>query len=184
MNDNEKITPFEDFLTEVLVESQGLTTFEACAEAAKKYAGQLRYFAKYENTQCDGCNNYKACVTCKNGDQWAHLEVVSEEPSESKEEIARMLLHVNEKSYKIGYRDGKFDTEARSLTWKKTEPEPGRYYVLMFEGGSVISTDDYRPDEGNFYYEDADYYPDVRYDSKSLVGWMYIDELKQLPKES
>ena len=192
MNDNEKMTPFEDLLTEVLIECQGLMTYDACAEAAKKYAGELRYFAKTDdmcrtykpNTTCDGCNNYKGCITCENGEQWARVDEMEDEPEpiETKEEIAKQLLYVCEKSYKNGYRDGKYDTERKLPTWKKTEPEPGNFYVLMFEGGSVISTDDYRPKEGVFYYEDGDFYPDIRYDSESLIGWMYVDELMQLTK--
>lgn len=28
-----------------------------------------------ENTSyCSGCNNDKGCITCVNGDQWAHIE--------------------------------------------------------------------------------------------------------------
>jgi hypothetical protein len=27
--------------------------------------------------KCKGCNNVKACITCVDGDQWAHIEEVS-----------------------------------------------------------------------------------------------------------
>ena len=74
--------------------------------------------------------------------------------------------------------------ELKLPKWKKTEPEPGHRYVLLFDnGGGVVESDDYRTKEKKFYYSDGDYYNDVSYDNKLLVGWMYFEELKELPKE-
>lgn len=68
--------------------------------------------------------------------------------------------------------------------WKKTEPEPGHRYVLLFDNcGGVVESDDYRPKDKKFYYSDGDYYNDVSYNDNLLVGWMYFEELKELPKE-
>jgi len=63
--------------------------------------------------------------------------------------------------------------------WKRSKPESGRNYVLMFKGGSVINTTDFRED-GRFYYEDGESYCDIHYND-SCVMWMYLDELLQLP---
>ncbi|MBP5723487.1 MAG: hypothetical protein J6X18_07955 [Bacteroidales bacterium] len=74
--------------------------------------------------------------------------------------------------------------ELKLPKWKKTEPEPGHRYVLLFDNsGGVVESDDYRPKDKKFYYSDGDYYNDVSYNDKSLVGWMYLEELKKLAKE-
>lgn len=31
-------------------------------------------FIRSLQDKCDGCNNFKGCVTCKNGSEWAHYE--------------------------------------------------------------------------------------------------------------
>ncbi len=41
-----------------------------------------------ESKKCDGCNNVKGCVTCVNGDQWAHYEE-SEKPMNLEKEIEK-----------------------------------------------------------------------------------------------
>lgn len=43
---------------------------------------------------CDGCNNYKGCINCVDGDQWAHIvECKPLEWSDNFEENIRNLLH-------------------------------------------------------------------------------------------
>ena len=32
--------------------------------------------AMMEKQRCEGCNNVKGCITCTNGDQWAHIEEI------------------------------------------------------------------------------------------------------------
>lgn len=35
---------------------------------------------------CEGCNNVKGCVTCVDGDQWAHYKEVEQNPARSEED--------------------------------------------------------------------------------------------------
>lgn len=62
--------------------------------------------------------------------------------------------------------------------WKISLPEPGKRYVLLFNGGSIVESRDYR--RGNFYYEDGEQYKNIEYNPK-CVRWMYAEELYQLP---
>lgn len=32
--------------------------------------------AMMEKQRCEGCNNVKGCITCTDGDQWAHIEEI------------------------------------------------------------------------------------------------------------
>ena len=41
---------------------------------------------KYEG-YCEGCNNVKGCVTCVDGDQWAHYKEVEQKPVDKVEQI-------------------------------------------------------------------------------------------------
>ena len=68
-----------------------------------------------ESKKCDGCNNVKGCVTCVNGDQWAHYEE-SENPinqDELEEELDRFIASGKSVTvddygtYKVSYHDFK-----------------------------------------------------------------------------
>ena len=117
-----------------------------------------------------------------NPDSQKDVSEVSERLCEIANEIvakerAEELLYVCEKSYKNGKRDAEFNIPK----WKKTEPEPWRRYVLFFDnGGGIVESYDYRPEEKKFYYPDGEQYKCVKYDSPWLVGWMYSDELTNL----
>ena len=118
------------------------------------------------DNHCSGCNNYKGCVTCKNGEQWAHYEDATEIDA-----------------LRTEYEKGKADVLMSLPVWRKSEPDIGQHYVLLFHGGGCIDTCDYRPIEKKFYYYDGSSYEDVSYNSDVLIGWMYVSELENLPKE-
>ena len=209
-----KLTPFEDKLSEIIVSNQGLLTFDACVNAAVENAPSLLWFAEkeleeektksssaidvvsFENSKLENKNRWrfenavrtlmeKVQQGMLNPDSSKDVSEVSERLFEIANEVVakergKELLHVCEKSY----NNGKRDTEFNIPKWKKTEPEPGLRYVLLFATtGSVFEADEYRPNEMNFYYQDGEQYECVKYNSPWLVGWMYSDELKQLQKE-
>ena len=93
------------------------------------------------------------------------------------ENEAPSIIHAQ--SFNAGLKHGKEEALKNLPRWKRSKPESGRNYVLMFKGGSVLNTTDFRKD-GKFYYEDGESYNDIHYND-SCVMWMYLDELLQLP---
>ena len=66
--------------------------------------------------------------------------------------------------------------------WHKGKPEnTGTRYLLRFENGGYVECDDYREKENCFYYSSGDYYNEVSANHPEL-SWMYLSELKTLPK--
>jgi len=48
-------------------------------KSVDSYAERIKNIIEKQKEQkpdnpCDGCNNYKGCITCVKGDQWAHIE--------------------------------------------------------------------------------------------------------------
>lgn len=62
-----------------------------------------------ESKKCDGCNNVKGCVTCVNGDQWAHYEE-SEKPVPTDLDFEQELYkHFGQvKDFTLGMRIAKY----------------------------------------------------------------------------
>lgn len=74
-------------------------------QKAYKTADEVQYRRGYEDAKrelemqgekksdiCDGCNNVKGCITCTNGDQWAHYSEVDD----SKQELTHSVTKKSE----------------------------------------------------------------------------------------
>lgn len=92
---------------------------EAELDKAYKTADEVMYRRGYEDAKrelemqgekksdiCEGCNNVKGCVTCTNGDQWAHITEAStvelsddENPTYKKPKFKAGDWITNEKGY-------------------------------------------------------------------------------------
>lgn len=77
------------------------------------------------------------------------------------------------------YKLGKAEALKDLPRWRHSLPELGRRYVILFNNGGIVESTDFR-ENGRFYYEDGESYPDVAYNA---VNWMYLEDLLKLPKE-
>ena len=96
---------------------------------------------KYEG-YCEGCNNVKGCVTCVDGDQWAHYKEVEQKPA---------VTDFNAKDWYVSKVDGKIHDMTYNPT-DKVEPKfkIGDYIVSDYCMGRVveITSDAYLLDIG------------------------------------
>ena len=76
---------------------------------------------KYEG-YCEGCNNVKGCVTCVDGDQWAHYKEVEQKPinDTEKKKLKISKQHLISNYFNAEYERGKVDA-LKSVAWSEED---------------------------------------------------------------
>jgi len=101
--------------------------------------------------KCAGCNNVKGCITCTDGDQYAHIKEYNPVWSEEDEHCIELLLPIIDSSSLIPKNRKKCKNFLKSLkdryTWKPSEEQmKALNYVINIMASSES------PTKNDYYY--------------------------------
>ena len=72
--EKQKDTSLETAMKEVTKDKESAVAFLKSAGILDESENLAEPYCTQNSDKCAGCNNVKGCVTCVNGDQWAHIE--------------------------------------------------------------------------------------------------------------
>ena len=99
----------------------------------------------------------------------------------SEKSFGEMLLDFAAQ-YNMEHENTNYTFVENCPVWHRGKPAiTDTRYLLHFENGICVACDDYREKDNCFYYAHGDYYDEVSANHPEL-SWMYLSELRNLPK--